>query len=318
MPYGLARLDRLASAAPLDRDQLRDLTEKYSVDLATMLFARSILAQPLNDNLQKLFVAELARLEQNPTGIHAVPPVAPPNSPLVMFVPGFVYRSHPENGADFAKPRRHLENLGIRHQFLETNESGSVEANAAQLATALRSAGDEHIVLVSASKAGAEVALALGQLLSAEESLKIDAWINIGGLLGGTPLADQAFHPLRRWIVGLALWWKGWGSEGLRSLRTSESSRRLASLEISSRIPIINLVAATLSGDPSKLGQDGYRKLRHEGPNDGLALLADQILPETYTLLRFGDDHFFGRHDPRSLTLALLRVAQTLARREAS
>ncbi len=304
LPSKLAILDRQAASSSLGREQLQELTQRHSVDLATLLFARSILADPRNAALNALFTSELTRDQPNlesgdRTGL-----------PKVVFAPGFLYRSHPETGADFAVPRRHLSSLGIVNELIETKESGAIEENATRIAMAIRQQQGHRIIIVSASKAGPEVALALGRLLEPMETRSVAAWINIGGLLGGSPLADQALRPPRRWLVRMALWWNDLEFAGIRSLRTSESRRRLSTLSIPADLPIVSVVAAPLSGDVSKRAADGYRKLRQLGPNDGLALLADQIPSGSRTLLLLGDDHFHTHKDPRVLTLALLATAR--------
>lgn len=305
LPRDLALLDREAASSTLGRDAWTDLTTSYSTDLATLLFARSILAKPENAQLQAIFTTELARLRDrtDPRQVDAT------DGPTVLFVPGFLYRSHPETGGDFAIPRHQLTAVGMSNRLIETDESGSVEDNAKRIAAAVRESENQRILIVSASKGGPEVAHAVGRLLEPEETRSVVAWINIGGLLGGTPLADQALLPPRRWLVRAALWWKNLRSDGIRSLRTLESRRRLADLSLPPDLPIINVVPTPLSGNLSKRAEDGYNRLRKLGPNDGLALLPDQVLPGTRTLLLLGDDHFLTRQSPRDLTLALLHTA---------
>ena len=48
-----------------------------------------------------------------------------------------------------------------------------------------------HLVVVSASKSGAEVALALGRVLTPAETSHVRAWVSIGGVLRGSPVADR-------------------------------------------------------------------------------------------------------------------------------
>jgi hypothetical protein len=306
LPPELALLDRQAASSTFDRDELQALAQSHSIDLATLLFARSILARPENAELQAIFASELARQRERPPSA----PERQTSHPMVLFAPGFRYRSNPENGADFAVQREHLTSLGIPNHLIETDEGGSVEENASLLAAELRRRKDDRFMLVSASKAGPEVALALGRLLEPEEARSIAAWINIGGLLAGTPLADQAMKGPRRWLSRIIVWWMDMELETVRSLRTSESRRRLSSLRLPPDLAIVNVVAATLSGDVSKRATGRYRKLREFGPNDGLGLLADQILPGSRTVLLFGEDHFFARHEPRTMALALLATAR--------
>ncbi|MCP4205248.1 MAG: hypothetical protein GY769_25335 [bacterium] len=306
LPTELARLDRRAVSSILAREELQEVTRRHSVDLATLLLARSVLANPENAELDAIYARELAKLRKRQTVARA----NRTSKPTVLFVPGFLYLSHPETGGDFAVPRSQLTEMGVSNRLIETDEAGSVESNARQIAATLRELRDERILIVSASKGGPEVALALGRLLEREEARPVVAWINIGGLLGGSPLADRALRPSRWWLVKVALWWNNLKPDGVRSLRTLESRQRLADLSLPPDLPIINVVPVPLSGDVSRQAKGGYRKLRRLEPNDGLALLTDQILPGSRTLLLLGDDHFLTRQDSRALTLALLSTAR--------
>ena len=116
-----------------------------------------------------------------------------------LFVPGFHYRTDPSSGADFAGPRTYLRNCGFDTQLVEVEEDGTIEQNAAFIAAAVRketSAG-KRLVIVSTSIGGPETAVALGKLLSVDDLRPVAAWISVGGLLGGTVLADQA----ERWPI---------------------------------------------------------------------------------------------------------------------
>jgi hypothetical protein len=42
------------------------------------------------------------------------------SSYVVLVVPGWVYKSHPETGADFSKPREVLAQLGLDVHLIET------------------------------------------------------------------------------------------------------------------------------------------------------------------------------------------------------
>ena len=48
--------------------------------------------------------------------------------------------------------------------------------------------------------------------------------------------------------------------------------------------------------------------MRHLGPNDGLTMLVDQLLPGGVTIVEPGVDHFFEHPDREVRSLALLEV----------
>jgi len=171
----------------------------------------------------------------------------------------------------------------------------------------VRAASDRGrcVVLVSASKAGAESALALGALLSPAETSGVRSWINISGVLRGTPLADRALAEPRRWLAGLALHGR---CDGLTSMAESVGRPRFARLRIPGRLLVVNFVPVPLSGDVTDRARSGYRSLRPYGPNDGRTLLAEAIVPGGVTILEPGLDHFFRSVDMGRRTLSLLRV----------
>jgi len=72
---------------------------------------------------------------------------------------------------------------------------------------------------------------------------------------------------------------------------------------------VINYLGLSLSGKISKYSKDTYPLLSSEGPNDGLTLLSDVIVPNSLTIIAIGSDHFFAE-DPRinDKTVALTKV----------
>src|SRR6185503_3337223 len=98
----------------------------------------------------------------------------------------------PIPGGDFAVPKKALQRIGLPFHFVETVEDGAVEANANIVAAAIaaRARSGRRVILISASKSGPEVALALTRLGNAVTG-HVAAWINTVGALQGTPLTDE-------------------------------------------------------------------------------------------------------------------------------
>jgi hypothetical protein len=78
---------------------------------------------------------------------------------------------------------------------------------------------------------------------------------------------------------------------------------------------VLQFVGAPLSGDIANDVRDRYIELRKYGPNDGLTLLADELVPRGITVIEPGLDHFY--RDPeidlKSMALANI-VADELGR----
>jgi hypothetical protein len=71
---------------------------------------------------------------------------------------------------------------------------------------------------------------------------------------------------------------------------------------------MFSLIAVPLSGQVSERAAFTYNRLRELGPNDGLTLLADELLPGSVPLVLPGADHFLGPEDQRIWSTALFRV----------
>jgi hypothetical protein len=129
------------------RDALLALARASTLDDAAAFFTDAVERLPRNRAFRARFDAALAG------------PLAPPPEQaryLFVLVPGWLYRTNPESGADLARPRKVLAARGYAVRLAEIEENGTVEANGDALAAELeRLAGDgRRLVLVSTSKAG--------------------------------------------------------------------------------------------------------------------------------------------------------------------
>jgi hypothetical protein len=219
-----AARQRLAASGPT-RDTLLEIARSASPDTATALFADRLLADTRNHALRLRFEEALAAVQRGDAPL----PLAERQDVLILLAPGWLYVTQPETGADFARARRVLDAQGLRHELLRTHESGTIEENARIIADAiLRRSGEYRaLVLVSASKAGPEVGEALSLLERGQHAHNARAWVNIGGILQGSPLADWAARWPQRGAVGLLAPFKGWTLASVDSMRTVSSMRTL-------------------------------------------------------------------------------------------
>jgi hypothetical protein len=298
------------------REHLARIAREFSTDFATLLLAEELLAVPPNARMQALYLEELGRLEAG----RAAP--LPPRETryAVLFVPGWLYRSHPENGAGFQRQLALAAQMGLEAELVPTAENASVEHNAGLIADDLRRRRDDgrRYILATASKSGAEVALALAGL-SARETGHVAAWVNIGGVLGGSPLADAALTAPRCWGALAFLGWRPGGLDGMRSMSTAARRSRVGELRLPGHILVVNYLPLPLSGNVTPRARSGYESMRALGPNDGLALTPDEIFPGAVSILEVGLDHFMTVPDIDRRTAALIRsVIDTLSRSPAA
>jgi hypothetical protein len=320
---GSSRLAELVSSEPQlagatldtrlpDQALLKKLADRTSMDFAALVFARALSGEPRSRTVQAAF----DRFLQEEPGRAAAALGRPHGFPYtLLFAPSWLYKSHPENGADFANQRGLLDRLGVSNRLIESGESDSVEDNAAVIVRTIRETGcgDGRIVLVSASKSGAEAATALSGLTSGEAAC-VAAWINIAGSLRGTPLADSALRVPAKWLARGIFWLSGWNWDALESLGTERSRRRFETLQLPQTITVLNIIAVPVSGSVGYQVYPGYQVLSAHGPNDGVVLLADTVWPGGINVVALGADHLFARWREDTYILAMLRALDLAVR----
>ena len=149
-------LGRAADTVRLpDQAALKKLADRTSMDFSALMFARALTTDSRSRTVQAAFDRFLPEGAGRSADALQRPRVFPYT---MLFAPSWLYKSHPENGADFARQRQLLDKLGIRNRMAELGESDSVEDNAAVISRTIRALGcdDVPVILVSASKSGAE------------------------------------------------------------------------------------------------------------------------------------------------------------------
>ena len=298
---------------PLDWLTLKKLSAATSPDFATIYFVRRCLADHTNQLFQTGYVKEFQRIkslipQRSWTGTVR-------NSlrgDEFLFIPGFHYVTDPTSGADFLSQRILMRELGIEVELAPTREDGTIEENAQIIAQTIRSQSRYHskLILVSTSKSGPETALALGRILQPGETICVQAWISVGGLIRGTMLADRAVAWPQSWIVPLIFSMQKVSFRSVPDLTTRASRARMERIRLPQHILPVDYVAAPLSGNIAEDVKSRYSYLRRYGPNDGLTLLADELLPGAVTIIEPGVDHFY--RDPE-INVKSLAVANVVA-----
>ena len=94
----------------------------------------------------------------------------------------------------------------------------------------------------------------------------------------------------------------------IENLSTAVRAPVLEKLTLPTDLLVVQYVGAPLESQVERSTRGRYNTLKHLGPNDGLTLLSDQILPDGIVITDLGLDHYF--RDPRIdvKTLALTQV----------
>jgi hypothetical protein len=309
----IADIEGRFEASPLDWQTFRELSREASPDFATLFFIKQILANQLNAKCQTAYLQELARIRSAPGQNHRSELVrAGLRRYKFLFIPGFHYLSDPSSGADFYNQRLLFGRLGLRVELAGTQQDGTIEENAAIIADIVRAEGKSNspLILVSTSKGGPETALALGKLLRPIETASVKAWLSVGGLIQGTFLADHVMGWPKSWFARIALSYAGVNARSLPGMTTVASRERMREIRLPRHIFALQFIGAPLSGDIAEDVRHRYLELRKYGPNDGLTLLADELLPDGITIVEAGLDHFY--RDPK-IDLKSLAIANVVA-----
>jgi len=305
----IAALRSRYDAQILGNDELRALAEESSPDFAAVYFVRRILDAPRHLDSQERFTDSLRLLrDAQPIRIDR----ADRDAYTFAFVPGLFYERRPENGAAMARTRAVLRERGFKTFLVPTGELSTVEEGARVLADYLIEARDtkRKIILTSASKGGADVAHALGHLLAGTDLSHVCGWVSIGGVLRGTPLADVGLTFPSSWFLALTGWAHGTSLGLARDLSTAEGARRSAGYTFPAHLQVLHFVGVPFSGTVSDSVRGNYNTMVRYGPNDGVTLLPDQLLPQGHVVLALGSDHRFqdSGMDLKTLALASLIV----------
>jgi hypothetical protein len=262
------------------------LSDEFSVDFAALVLADQISRVPPNRRFRSAFdgAYEYTR-KALPEGRAKLPPAAAQYEALI--VPTYLYNRTNFSGADLAAPRAALAKAGLTCHFVETSDDGPIESNAEIVIAAIRARAQSghRLIIISASKSGPEVALALTKLGPAE-TRHVATWINAVGALQGTPLIDDDVLPELEFIVGKV------NPAGVESMSAARSRVRFKSFHIPEHILVVNFFGIPLRGTVSFRARRGFFPMQKYGPNDGMVLLADMIFPGGITLAELGSDHF--------------------------
>jgi hypothetical protein len=92
---------------------------------------------------------------------------------------------------------------------------------------------------------------------------------------------------------------------GKESLTTQHGRRRFDSFHVPEHVLVVNYLGTPVTGTLSFWGQRGFNSLRKHGPNDGISLLADMMIPGGVTLADLENDHFMRGKPLDIVTVAL-------------
>ncbi len=276
----------------LDYENLKAMTKNFSVDYSTVYLLKTIYQDRKNLEIQKKYVELSEKLIKNPDSMKVE--IESLKKYSFVFVPGLAYKIDTTTGADFFRQRTWFQKKGISTELIETDELGLTIPNAKLIENYIRQYKKQNkIVLVSASKGGLDVIYYLEKLATKEDLKKIHSWVNVGGILRGTLIADQHCDFPLSIVPAALLGLKGRTLELVGDIRRSSKVNFFNNLEFEKQIKIIHLVAIPFRSQVRKEVLSRYLTLAEHGPNDGLTLISDTIFPKGRIISEIGLDHFF-------------------------
>lgn len=288
----------------LAAEELARISRSRGVDFATALLYQAIRAQP--DNLGT--IESVTSILQSEAPNHSL------LDAVFVVAPGAFYREHPETGADGKRLCDVAERMGCRSHVIPTESTGGVVLNGQAISDWLlrRQAANnsERIILCSLSKGGADVKMALANPSAARAFRNVVAWLNIGGITGGSPMATWLLdRPLRAAICRALCWWRGQDFGVARELAWRSGSVLDFTPEVPPHITAIHVVGLPLRRHvQSRRSHRWHKRLSSYGPNDGAALLADSCSLPGAVFPVWGADHYFDTNlRPEQFLEALLR-----------
>lgn len=290
---------------PLSTNTLAEIAANNSMDVATLYFMQRAYQDKQNKQAQDLYLTYLDQLSDN----NFKKQLSPLADFYVAFVPGLDYNDT-TNGGNFARQRRLLAASGIQNELILTDDWGLTDDNAATIAKRLKELSEQHekIIVVSASKGGLETAVALGKLLKPEETKSIKAWVSVGGILNGSPVADTYLCWPKCWIAEIGLMTVGQKISLVEDVSYKKRAAEFTEFNFPDNIKRVHFVGAPLATQIHKRIKGNYCSIKKFGPNDGITPLMDEVSQNGIIVSELGLDHYYSSPtiDKKTIALALV------------
>ena len=281
----------------LTPERLREVTAREGCDFATALLHRRIVESERHGPL-------LRALDESGEASRRV-------GVRVAIVPGAFYRENPRTGADGRVAREVAEQLGLPVVLIPVSSTGSLAENAQLIAEWLLAHREDALILVSVSKGGGDLKTALARPDAAHVFERVVGWVNLCGILDGTPMADWLLSPhllarANRFVYRI----RGRSLDFLADMRRRPGGALDFPLTLPAHLRAVHVIGFPLRRHlRNGFARRCHARLASFGPNDGSILLADtphwpgQLCPV------WGADHYLRpRTDERPLLAALLRT----------
>jgi len=250
------------------------------------------------------FIRQIDTLRQSPGSLPAS------IDAKVVIVPGALYVERPDMGGDGRLVREVAASLGLKTDLIPLASFGSVKTNAGLIRDWLKQNRHERIILVSLSKGGADLKLAMSEPDTPELFQNVIAWINVCGPLSGSRMANWILESrIRTWFFQCKLRLQNRDFQFVADMRHGEDAALNYHLRPPAAMQMVSLIGFPLHQHmTTKFSRFCHCIIGSYGPNDGTTLLADlhAVPGEIYPV--WGMDHYFRPDsEARNLVAALLQ-----------
>ncbi|MGA8224596.1 MAG: hypothetical protein WB780_23325 [Candidatus Acidiferrales bacterium] len=284
----------------LTAGELREITARDGIDAATTLLYRCV----LDSSEHGPFIRRIDEIAQRES------PRAWTADATLVIVPGAFYRENRRSGADGRILREIAERLGCPTDLIPIASRGSLRQNARIICDWLTAHRRQPVILASLSKGGADVKMAMAQPDAAPAFENVTGWINLCGILDGTPMAEWLLSCRLAALLNRAYFTlRGQGLGFLRELYYAPGCPLDFELRLPAHVRMVTVAGFPLSKHMSTgLARRCHQRLASFGPNDGSLILADVCALPGLIYPLWGADHYLRpQADVRELVLAVLQ-----------
>ena len=295
----VAEWRRASRSTDLDADVLRTLSKSEGIDFATALLYDQIAGSSMHGP----FIRRMEQLKQQRDQI------LPVLNATVAVVPGAFYIEYPETGADGRVIRDEAQRYGCRADLIPTPSLGSPAENGRVICDWLTTQSHDTIVLISLSKGGADVKTALAESDAEGAFQNVVAWVNLGGILDGSPMVNWLFSRKLLTLIYQGIFWlRGRDFRFVRELDRRPDSSLDFELRVPNHLRVIHVAGFPLRRHMSSpRARRWHRRLSTMGPNDSSIVLSDLCTLPGLIFPVWGTDHYLQSNwNPRTLVGALL------------
>ncbi len=287
--------DRQVLAEVAEQPQLTSLADLTHQALARVTVERGI------DYATALLYDRLIHSEKHWPAIECLNHLrgAPPNASALAGVtcavaPGAFYREFPHTGADGQILREAAEQFGCRTTLIPSSSTGTLRENAQAILRWLDEHRNEPVILASVSKGGSDVKTALAMKGAQETFRHVLAWVNVCGILDGSPMVNWLLvRPLRLAFYRLLFGWRGYNFDVIRDLRYGAGAPLDSPLRLPPHLRAIHVIGFPLTAHmTNRLSRTLRQRIAPLGPNDGSVMLADVCGWPGVVYPVWGADHY--------------------------